>query len=273
VALAANDAWAVGERWKAVPAHPPTTHPNWSWTLIEHWNGSSWKVVHSPNIGPTTLIPTPKNSQARGQKEPASANALNAVAAVSRNNIWAVGEYDRALKLSKKLRKTDGVDYRSKLLSEHWDGTKWAVGRTLPTHGRVEYPPPDPFGVFATLVAAPSGDVMGLTDGILYPVGVWWLSGSSWKRDPSWTKGLLSFTDSSVMISHDDAWIFGATALKPSKNAAAHWDGNQWIRTQLPAQGGVHAAAASAPDDIWVGGSLQPLTSGGSQNVLLHYTC
>jgi hypothetical protein len=56
--------------------------------------------------------------------------------------------------------------------------------------------------------------------------------------------------------------------------AAAHWDGNQWLRTTLPAKGGgIIAAAASATDDVWVGGNLQPLTGPSSQQVMLHYTC
>ena len=43
-----------------------------SQTLIEHWNGTTWSVVASPNVG-TQL------------------NGLNGVTAVSTSDIWAVG--------------------------------------------------------------------------------------------------------------------------------------------------------------------------------------
>src|SRR5207249_2051684 len=55
--VAANDIWAVGAG---------------GGTLTEHWDGSSWTRVPSPNPGPGN-------------------NELYAVAAVATNDIWAVG--------------------------------------------------------------------------------------------------------------------------------------------------------------------------------------
>src|SRR5215469_6280943 len=40
-AIASNDVWAVGE-FSSVSAGQ---------TLVEHWNGVSWSVVASPNVG------------------------------------------------------------------------------------------------------------------------------------------------------------------------------------------------------------------------------
>jgi hypothetical protein len=45
-------------------------------TLIEHWNGTSWKQVTSPNPGGSS-----------------DDNILNGVAATSSTNAWAVGDY------------------------------------------------------------------------------------------------------------------------------------------------------------------------------------
>lgn len=66
-------------------------------TLTLHWNGTQWSVVPSPNI------PYPYNTYY---------NELNAVATVSANHVWAVGEYD-APPLS--------------TLTMRWDGTQWSI--------------------------------------------------------------------------------------------------------------------------------------------------
>ena len=77
VALAADDVWAVG----AYADGGPTL------TLIEHWDGTAWTVVPSPNKGPYP-------------------NDLSAVSAVAPDDIWAVGTWftkafdDRTLTLT-----------------------------------------------------------------------------------------------------------------------------------------------------------------------------
>jgi hypothetical protein len=63
--VSANDVWAVGSYERV-----DTTLP--SSTLILHWDGSIWSVVPSPNGG-------------------AGDNSLSDVAAVSANDVWAVG--------------------------------------------------------------------------------------------------------------------------------------------------------------------------------------
>jgi len=45
-ATASDDVWAVGSHLKDGSTK----------TLIEHWNGSSWKVVGSPNGGGNTTL-------------------------------------------------------------------------------------------------------------------------------------------------------------------------------------------------------------------------
>ena len=59
---------------------------------MEHWNGTAWSVVPSPNVGPVLTL-------------------SHGVAAVSANDVWAVGSYD----------------VTDKALVEHWDGTAWSV--------------------------------------------------------------------------------------------------------------------------------------------------
>ncbi|HLJ36107.1 MAG TPA: hypothetical protein VKU38_20785, partial [Ktedonobacteraceae bacterium] len=59
-------------------------------TLIEQWNGTSWNVVPSPSPG-------------------LYSNDFYSVAAVSANDVWAVGYYDNST------------------LIEQWNGTSWNV--------------------------------------------------------------------------------------------------------------------------------------------------
>jgi hypothetical protein len=255
VAVAANDVWAVGDQWAR------RTRPHGDRTLIEHWNGSSWKVVPSPNGGPATPVRT-----AAGVKEALSVSWLNAIAAISPRNIWAVGEYDRALR-SPKPKKTYRPDYRARLLSEHWNGRRWAVGPT-PVMGPVAGPGGLPEG-FDAVAADPSGQVLGVRE-FAASRQVWWLTGSAWTADDSWTPMYAPWAI--TITGHDDAWVMG-WATERRALAAAHWDGNQWLITGLPATGAIYAAAASAPDDVWAGGTLRASTGSPSQEVMLHYAC
>ena len=85
-ALSATNAWAVGNY------EGPDSLQR---TLIEHWNGTSW-----------TQVPSPNSSQ--------RFNILSAVATVSANDAWAVGF---------------GVNKSNKneQLIEHWDGKTWTI--------------------------------------------------------------------------------------------------------------------------------------------------
>src|SRR5947208_1961389 len=85
-AISTSNVWAVGSYYN--------THQI-NQTLIEHWNGSQWQIVTSPNIG-------------------TSHNYLNNVAVISTNNIWAVGD-------------SISITGIHQTLIEHWNGTQWQV--------------------------------------------------------------------------------------------------------------------------------------------------
>ena len=94
-AIAPNDAWAVGFFVEVLNQDRPQK------TLIEHWDGKSWKVVPSPNVG--------------GQNSQTISNQLRGVIAVSANDVWAFGDTD-AFGPSKITN-----------LVLHWNGTVWAI--------------------------------------------------------------------------------------------------------------------------------------------------
>ena len=81
-----SDVWAVGEQ--------QSSDGNFQ-TLVEHWDGSAWNVIPSPNPGETD-------------------NHLYGVDAVSPSDVWAVGQ---------QL----GTSAPDQALIEHWDGTAWSV--------------------------------------------------------------------------------------------------------------------------------------------------
>ena len=85
----ANNIWAVGTAYAVPGCIGESCGPSLS--LIMHWNGTRWTVVPSPNPQETINI------------------ALNGIAAVTRDNIWAVGN----------------ANYSSTFIV-HWNGRAWS---------------------------------------------------------------------------------------------------------------------------------------------------
>ena len=90
-AISSNNVWAVG--WTDTSVNTSS----FQGTLIEHWDGSQWTVVPSPN---------PKGS---------SQNTLTGVAAINANDIWAVGYT---------------LTTNNQTLTMHWNGSKWSIVRS-----------------------------------------------------------------------------------------------------------------------------------------------
>jgi hypothetical protein len=100
LALAPDNVWAVGYS-TATQKPPPGQYDVPTKTLIEHYDGTSWSVVASPNVGP--------NSQYQS-------NRLRSLTAVSPTDIWAFGSFFAA----------SGSEHQMTLLL-HWDGTSWSL--------------------------------------------------------------------------------------------------------------------------------------------------
>jgi hypothetical protein len=84
-ATSASNIWAVGDSSDGATNR----------TLVEHWNGTGWSIVASPNFG-------------------AGNNTLNAVGAISASAAWAVGTSTDTAGLPETL-------------TERWDGSNWTV--------------------------------------------------------------------------------------------------------------------------------------------------
>src|ERR1700736_515874 len=87
----AVDCWAVG-------TYKTGLQNRYTQTLIEHWEGSSWSAVTSPNTGSTLQ------------------NRLNGVTCTSASDCWAVG-----------YARTSATNQPAQTLVQHWDGTVWST--------------------------------------------------------------------------------------------------------------------------------------------------
>ena len=87
-AISATDMWAVG--------YCLNSNKTADQTLTEHWNGTKWTEIASPNVPPAS-------------------NLLQGVAAFNSKGVWAV---------SYSINSTTGA---SQTLIEHWNGFTWSV--------------------------------------------------------------------------------------------------------------------------------------------------
>ena len=213
---AANDVWAVGSS---------TTPSGVFQTLVEHWNGTSWSVVPSPNVG--TL-----------------GNSLNAVAVVSATDAWAVGS-------------TSGA---GQTLTEHWNGASWSVVPS-PNAGNFTnvltsvavVSPTDIWGVgYATSCSGACGQQQTLTE---HWNGASWSVVASPNVDPS-----LNALNAVAVVAGTNVWAVGSSGgeTNPGQTLVEHWNGTSWSVVSSPNVGTstnvLGAVAVVAANDIWAVG-------------------
>jgi hypothetical protein len=237
-AAAANDVWAVGSTHSG---GPPAR------TLIEHWDGTQWNIVSSPN--PDTQL-----------------NVLNGVVALSANNAWAVG-YRGGTKNETPLE----------TLILHWDGTSWRqVASPNVPNGANE---------LSGITALSANDIWAVGSAGGGPLALHW-NGNAWNVFPIQISSGLSgerFTAISGTAGND-VWAVGQGKGFFSNQASAsiwHWDGTRWTKklcyaasaSNPPAgyegEGGSDAyfngVAAAASNDVWAVGA------NGSGPMILHW--
>jgi hypothetical protein len=220
-AVSSTDVWAVGSIISGLIAQ----------TFIEHWNGKSWAIVPSPNNG-------------------TGSNLLNAVTAVSANDVWAVGQFQDAANTPQTL-------------TEHWNGSSWSIV-TSPSAG----------AEFLGAAAVTSSDVwaVGLTGGTTL-VEHW--NGSNWavvpSPNPAGTVSNLLF--GTAVVSANDIWAIGE-----SQNASGipstlieQWNGTSWSIVASPSPGSAASLRAAAADpasgQAWAVGNFRS-PSGADQTLI-----
>ncbi|HUP28064.1 MAG TPA: hypothetical protein VM409_06485 [Chloroflexia bacterium] len=217
-ALSEDDIWAVGQQ---------ATIGGGSRTLTLHWDGTGWSVAPSPNV-----------AEGAGSR-----NQLYAVAALSANDVWAVGaSADRTGK------------FRN--LAMHWDGREWKVAS------------PDSPGLLQNGLNAvdmlPGGEAWAVgtalsDEGKDPQMVLFHWAGSAWTQAPSpkhSSHNLLAVR----AIARNDAWAAGTDVL--------HWDGREWQQVPSPVDhpgGYLDGLLAPKHDDVWVTGN------DGNEAIAVHW--
>ncbi|HEU5440230.1 MAG TPA: hypothetical protein VFU88_13150 [Ktedonobacterales bacterium] len=215
-AISPNDVWAVGGQVNyGAGNHSPAGRP-----LIMHWNGSKWSVV------PSGQTATPYVE-------------LDSVAAISANDVWAVGLIDTG-------------PGQSHPLVERWDGNAWHVVGTPDISGAVN-------SGFRAAASIPGTEQLWAVDwavGRDVRDGFERWDGTAWKlvAGPVLPSGALGGRlNGMVALSATDAWAVGSymAGNEIQRTLIAHWDGTSWTMVPQPdTRGELLSVAAAGPHDV-----------------------
>ena len=238
-AVSANDVWAVGY-------HSPSG-PLSSSILVQHWNGTEWSIVTTPNIPGST------------------SDVLFDVSARAANDIWAVGTYTGS----------GGVP---QTLILRWNGTQWSIVPS-PNVGTMEnrllgvsvLSSTDAWAVGCLGPCTSAGPSQSLTQR--------W-NGSTWSIVPSPSAPSGTVLSSVVAVSSNDVWAVGSILGGTSganRSVIEHWDGSSWSIVPNPdppdaLYSGLAAVVALSSNDLWAVGNFVSNIEPGSQTLTKHYT-
>lgn len=231
-AVSPDDVWAVGN----------AALPNYTTSLIEHWNGKSWSVVHDAFSSDTSSNVTDTYVE------------LSAVDALSADDVWAIGN-TQTYTSNRTI---------SQALVERWNGQTWQVmpEPAQPTRGTL---------MLQALSMTSDNDIWVIggiyiqqqnasTTYLQHYLAHW--DGSHWSTSqlpPELQNGTLL---SVKAVAPGDVWVSGTTGPIPAPQGAvsgeprlAHWDGHTWSITPLPSaistyQGALPSLAATSAQDV-----------------------
>lgn len=217
-----SNAWAVG---------------GCSATLILHWDGSTWTLQRSPNVG-------------------TGYNYLHGIAATSSTNAWAVGEGFPE----------GGAPYQTVIL--HWDGSSWKR-QPSPNEDQVD----NWLNGVAAISSSDAWAVGSWTNGTLI---LRW-DGAAWTRYPipEIGPGIYPSLRGVAATTASDAWAVGAYGGfgEPVRGVIFHWDGTAWTTQPIPHVGTganvLAAVTATSSSNAWAVGYYEDGT--GQHALILHW--
>jgi hypothetical protein len=217
-AISANDVWAVGSYASLDSGYQ---------TLIEQWNGQTWSTIRSPNPGVIS-------------------DQLSGVAAISANDVWAVGSYD------------DGNGEYT--LIEQWDGTNWNIISS-----------PNPNDVYNInlygVTAVSADDIWAVGDysdsnGNYYTLIEQW-NGTSWNIIPSPNSAYNTILTDVAAVSADDVWAVGDYSDSNGNyyTLIEQWNGTSWNTISSPNpnsyNSNLYSVTAVTATDVWAVGDYE----------------
>jgi hypothetical protein len=213
-ALSPTSAWAVGAAYRSTTSTPGT--------LTEHWDGTRWRVVPSPNATD-------------------GYNELFGLDAVPGGGVWAVGYSNIA---------NYGTE-RTLVLG--WNGSSWRIvpSPNVGSNANILYD--------VDAVSAGDAWAVGLGDSASNASGrplIERWTGRAWSLVASPAAG-TAFAEllGVAAIGSSDVWAVG---VRGSHTLVEHWDGSSWQIVPSPDGSGpsrLEAVAATAADDVWAVGS------------------
>jgi hypothetical protein len=288
----ASDCWAVGTSGQFATGSIEQT-------LIEHWNGSSWVIVNSPNTSPTqgnslfgvtcasksdcwavgnhwgnpgiaTLIEHWNGvswSIAKSPNPDTGVNELHSVTCASASDCWAVGDYNGS--------NTNGY-YQTLII--RWNGHQWKI--VTSPNASVEQ---DTFLYGVTCASASNCWAVGSTD-YYHPLIERW-NGKSWTvisgADVGPDQSLLQGVACSAV---SQCWTVGyyTTSRNTAQTLVERWDGTVWTIADSPNNNigtlanDLFDVACASPSDCWAVGyynvdSTIPNISFDTRPLILHW--
>ncbi len=198
---------------------------------------SSWKMFRnqfsSTACGTWSVVPSPNGSGNSG---------LSGVAAVSANDVWAVGSSGSQIT-------------GAQTLIEHWNGTNWQTVKS-----------PSPSSIYNTLSGVTAVSVTNVW-AVGYDVNnsqatetlIEHWNGTNWSVVKSPSPAPINNELFSVAgVSANDVWAVGFIANNTSeKTLIEHWNGTSWSVVKSPSPGisdQIRAVAAVSARDAWATG-------------------
>jgi hypothetical protein len=206
----------------------------------------TWKTIPSPNTEPGVL-----------------SNRLNAVAALSEDDVWAVGD---AI-----VPEEGGIQ---QAIAMRWNGMAWQL-MDLPSLGTNSS--------LTDVAAIAIDDVWAVGfDGNSSVILHW--DGSAWASVPVPDPGTpFHHLTGVAAVASDDVWAVGDSATGHSgAPLALHWDGQRWSIIPTPSPepqpldgepySGLEDVVAAGPSEIWAVGNTESLAPAGVSNgLVLHW--
>jgi alpha-tubulin suppressor-like RCC1 family protein len=233
--LGPQDAWAVGDS--------ATEFGTSQRTLIEHWNGTSWSIVPSPD--PETGA--------------GAFDVLTSISATGPDDVWAAGWF------------SPGENFIA-LLLEHWNGTSWSL-----------IPPPTELatqlGDGVVAISAHDVWIVGDTGGQQTVTAHW--NGSTWTQPPTpfLQQGhSVNHLTGVTATGPDNIWASGYASNSPGAQENVpyllHWTGKAWTLVKVPDPGTegslLTATTALSASSVWSVG-ITDQTDGALLSLAEHF--
>jgi hypothetical protein len=244
--VSSSDCWAVGSAY-TFDLNDGSTHV---YTLTEHWDGTTWSLVSSPNTASSTT----------------DLDYLYGVSCVSASNCWAVGAYTNT---------PVGGTYQT--LIEHYDGTAWTIVSSANSSTTQTNFLSGVSCVSATACWAVGYNVDTTGQFTLTLIEQW--NGSSWAIVTSANASLVNSLESVSCASTSDCQAVGSSAndVYGGQTLIEHWNGTLWsvelTSTDITQQNQLDSVTCNTASDCWaVGNSTSEFSSTTTgQSLIEHY--